>query len=407
MPPPGPLPLVALLISIVGVALAAFAVYLHGEISSSHGEFSSFCDVSAEVSCDAVLGSTYATFLGTPVATWGLVGWLAALGIAIWTFLGREFEVLRRATWLLAIAGTILAVSLYFLLVSIVNIGVFCPICLSLDAAALGLFGVAFALVRLLAPGAPRSWQPRPVFLAAAAATAVFLFVIYQAQSSAEPQLRGPVTVEMVREEAPRFYAEYLALPIVPMPLPAGAQDSNAEIRVVEFSDFECPHCRRAFFDLDAALKQERRNGGESEIQVWHRNFPLDGDCNPQVQSTARRYSCDAARGSVCAHRAGKGHAFDAEVFGSQGSLTSDSFGEFAEELGLDPKKFADCMSSPATAAAIRTDLSAARAVNVRSTPTIFINGREVRGAFSPTQFRYAFAIERAELAKRKSVTQP
>lgn len=390
------------------MALAAFAVYLHGEISSSHGEFSSFCDVSAEVSCDAVLGSSYASFLGTPVATWGLLGWLVALGAAIWTFLGTGHEVLRRATWLLAIAGSVFTISIYFLLVSIVTIEVFCPICLSLDAAALGLLAVTLALVKLLAPGAPRSWQPRPVLFGTAAATVLALIVLYQAHSSQEPQLTGPVTVAMVREEAPRFYAEYLALPVVPAPLPAAARDSKAAIRIVEFSDFECPYCRRAFFDLDQALAQEQRAGTpEGEIEVWHRNFPLNADCNPQVSSRSHAYSCAAARGSVCAHSEGKGHAFDAEVFANQASLESDSFVDFAAKLGLDRGKFEACMASPATEAAVETDLAAGRAAGVQSTPTLYINGRRVRGAFSPTQFRYAFAIERAELAKRKSAAQP
>ncbi|MDG1400239.1 MAG: vitamin K epoxide reductase family protein, partial [Candidatus Binatia bacterium] len=159
-PSTGMLPVAAIVLSILGIALGVTGLYIHQEIASSQGAYSSFCDVNQEMSCDAVLGSTHATFLGTPVASWGILGWLMALGLSVWTFAAKGRERVARATYLLALSGVILAISLYYLVVSTVLIGVLCPICLSLDATALALFAVAAWQVRLLQPGAPKSWQP-------------------------------------------------------------------------------------------------------------------------------------------------------------------------------------------------------------------------------------------------------
>lgn len=386
----GPLPIVAILLSILGVALSALGVYLHEQISSSHGEYASFCDVSAELSCNAVLGSSYAVFLGTPVATWGLVGWLGALGLSVWVFLAKGRETISRATFLLAGAGSVLAISLYFLAVSVLALDVFCPLCLSLDAAALGLFAVAAAQVKLLIPSAPKSWQPRPVLVAAVVATAVALLALYGGQDSTPGLAKGPVSIAQVRENDPRFYAYYISLKAVEAPLPEGVGADDAAIVIVEFSDFQCPYCRRAFFDLEAAVAAD-----SGDIQVFHRNFPLNADCNPDVSSRHHEVACEAARASQCAHEAGKGHAYNRALFAGQSSLDADSFGTLATQVGLDADKLEACMASPASKEQVAVDLAAGKAAGVASTPTIYINGRVIKGALTPAQFRYAFAIER------------
>jgi protein-disulfide isomerase len=377
-------------LSILGVALSALGVYLHEQISSSHGEYASFCDVSAEVSCDAILGSSYAVFLGTSVATWGLVGWLGALGLSVWVFLAKGRETIARATYLLAAAGSILAISLYFLVVSVFVIEVICPVCISLDATALGLLAVAAAQVKLLVRSAPKSWQPRPVLVTAAFATVVVLLGLYLGQEST-PHLRtGPISIAEVRENDPRFYAYYISQKAVDAPLPEGVGPDDAAIVVVEFSDFQCPYCRRAFFDLEAAVAAE-----PGDVQVFHRNFPLNADCNPEVSSRHHAVACEAARASECAHEAGKGHAYNRALFANQSSLDADSFGALASQVGLDASKLEACMASPASKEKVAVDLAAGKAAGVASTPTIYINGRVIKGALTPEQFRYAFAIER------------
>ena len=386
----GVLPLVAIVLSILGIILGAVGLYLHQEISSSQGAYSSFCDVSQEVSCDAVLGSTHATFLGTPVATWGILGWLLALGLSFWTWQAGGREQITRATYTLAIAGMILAISLYYLAVSVFLIGVFCPICLSLDATALAFFAVALAQVRLLQPGAPKSWQPRPILGGAALAALVVVGVLFAAQEEVAPQLDAAATGVEIRREDPRFYVYYTSQDVVEQPLPANAPPRGAQISVVEFSDFQCPHCRRAFFDLERAIA-----ASGMDVEVYHRNFPLHPDCNPAVQGTAHDMACDAAYASWCAHEAGKGHEFDRSLFANQTNLSAAMIASIGNSLGMNVAELERCMASSQAREAIDKDLAAGQALGIASTPTIFINGRMLKGGVTPQQFLYAFAIER------------
>ena len=395
----GTLSVVAIVLSILGITLGAVALYLHQEISSSQGEYSSFCDVSQEMSCDAVLGSTHATFLGTPVATWGIVGWLFALGLSFWTFQAKGREQITRATYLLAISGILLAVSLYYLAVSIFVIGVFCPICLSLDATALALFAVALGQVRTLQAGAPKSWQPKPILGGAALAALAVVAILFAAQEEPAPQLSAAATGVEIRREDPRFYVYYTSQNVVEQPLPANVSPDGAAISIVEFSDFQCPHCRRAFFDLERAIA-----ASGMDVELYHRNFPLHPDCNPAVKGTAHDMACDAAYASWCAHEAGQGHAFDRALFANQSSLSASTIASIGNSLGMNVADLKSCMASPAARAAIDQDLAAGRALGISSTPTIFINGRMLKGGVTPQQFLYAFAIERDLQASGQSV---
>ena len=388
-PSTGMLPVAAIVLSILGIALGVTGLYIHQEIASSQGAYSSFCDVNQEMSCDAVLGSTHATFLGTPVASWGILGWLMALGLSVWTFAAKGRERVARATYLLALSGVILAISLYYLVVSTVLIGVLCPICLSLDATALALFAVAAWQVRLLQPGAPKSWQPKPILGGAAVGGLLAIGVLVASQEEPPAALDAAASGSEIRREDPRFYVYYTSQPVMEHPLPAGVSAGTADISVVEFSDFQCPHCRRSFFDLEQAIAASDLN-----IEVHHRNFPLHPDCNPAVKGTAHDMACDAAFASWCAHEVGKGHEFDRALFANQKTLSPQSIPAIGKSLGMNVEDLESCVDSPAARDAIQVDLAAGNALGIASTPTIFINGRMLKGGITPQQFLYAFAIE-------------
>ncbi|HAC78787.1 MAG TPA: hypothetical protein DCG06_00705 [Deltaproteobacteria bacterium] len=388
-PSTGMLPVAAIVLSILGIALGVTGLYIHQEIASSQGAYSSFCDVNQEMSCDAVLGSTHATFLGTPVASWGILGWLMALGLSVWTFAAKGRERVARATYLLALSGVILAISLYYLVVSTVLIGVLCPICLSLDATALALFAVAAWQFRLLQPGAPKSWQPKPILGGAAVGALLAIGVLVASQEEPPAALDAAASGSEIRREDPRFYVYYTSQPVMEHPLPAGVSAGTADISVVEFSDFQCPHCRRSFFDLEQAIAASDLN-----IEVHHRNFPLHPDCNPAVKGTAHDMACDAAFASWCAHEVGKGHEFDRALFANQKTLSPQSIPAIGKSLGMNVEALESCVDSPAARDAIQVDLAAGNALGIASTPTIFINGRMLKGGITPQQFLYAFAIE-------------
>ena len=373
-------------------------LFIHHRLATSQGAYTSFCDISSKLSCDVVLGSTYASLLGVPVAAWGTLAYLACAAMAFALAGARGDTRLRVAATLAGVSGGMLAVSVYFFIVSTFAIGVACPLCLSLDAVNVALFATALAIVRDLRKSAPVGWPSRQFIVVFVAGTAVAVAVIATLQWPREA-VSGEITVADVRERDPRFYAFYVSQPVVAEDLADQGQSegpSDAPVTVVEFTDFECPYCARAYSDLKRAL-----GTGEPGVRVVFRNFPLNSDCNPQVRAQVHAHACQAAVAGQCAGAQGRYSDYQALLFQHQDALDAPSLIGYAARLGLDQAEFERCLSSPAAAAAVAEDVAAGAAAGVTSTPTFFINGRRIAGGFQrPEQYRFALAIERDILAR-------
>lgn len=388
----GALPTLALVLSAIGAALSAVTLFIHDRLAASQGDYTSFCDVSAELSCDVVLGSSYATFLGIPVAGWGLASYFAAAALAF-ALIRASADVLPKiAAAFLALTAAMLAIALYFFVISAFVIGVACPMCLSLDAVNIALFATAIAVARSQGRSSFSFQQP---LLAATGFTVLAIVALSLLQAPGDAAT-GPLTMDRIRKDDPRFYAWYISQPVVEAPVgDEPATVAGSDITVVEFSDFECPHCRRAFLDLSEVI------ANDPGIRVIHRNFPLHSDCNPKVDAQIHKNACGAAIASECASRQGRGHEFNQILFSNQTALDPEKRTEYARQLGLDVAAFETCIASPEAADAVARDVAAGAEAGVESTPTFFINGRRIKGGMPRlTQYRYALAIERDRLGK-------
>jgi protein-disulfide isomerase/uncharacterized membrane protein len=400
----GSLPTLAVILSVVGAALGALVLLIHHRIAASQGTYTSFCDLSQRVSCDVVLGSSYATLLGIPVAGWGMGAYLVAGATALALARTRGDARLRVAVMLAGTSAVMLGISIYFLFIAAVVIGVFCPLCLSLDAVSIALFATAVAIVRSLRATAPKGWPPSRVFLGSAIATAAAIAVVATVQAP-RGAASGDVTVDEIRDRDPRFYAYYISQPVVEGIRGEGGYPTGSAsdpVTIVEFTDFECPYCARAYQDLKRALSADHAG-----VNVVVRNFPLNSDCNPQVRSQVHTHACQAAAAGECAGAQGKFREYEALLFEHQDALDAPSLIGYAARLGLDQTEFERCLGSPAATAAVAEDVAAGAAAGVTSTPTFFINGRRIAGGFQrPEHYRYAVAIER-DLAARANAKNP
>lgn len=388
----GFLPTVAIILAALGAALSAVVLYIHHQLSAGQGGYTSFCDVSERLSCDVVLASSYASVLGIPVAGWALGAYVVTAALAFSLAKARSEARLRAAATLVAFTAAILVVSAYFFVISSLVIGVACPLCLSLDAVNLALFGVALAIARMLHVAAPPGWSPVRFWLPTGAAIAGAVVALAVLQAPPSTATADVLSVEEIREKDPRFYAWYISQPVVDLKLDAKEAAPPDQITLVEFSDFECPACARAFTDLSRLLAS-----GQVPVKLVHRNFPLSSDCNPQVTQQGHAHACQAAVAYECAAAQGKSQEYYRTLFQNQSSLDEPSLVGYAARLGLDQGEFERCLASPAAAAKVAADVAAGAAAGVESTPTFFINGRRVPGSLRPEHFQYALAIERAK----------
>ncbi len=386
-----PLAMVALALSILGFGLGAVALVIHFSAAGSQGAFASFCHVSAELSCDAVLGSPWAKFFGVPIAAWSGLAFIgtAALSVSLLQA-SSAAERSRRSRLLLTTTVAMSAIALYFLAVSVAAIGVGCPICLSMDATIFALLGAAVILARGLPDAAPgKSLLP---WAGGGAALGVFAVVLlYLVQTAGDSIPTGPLSVAQIRRAEPRFYAYYISQPVVALGGIEPDADPGRTLIVVEFLDFECPHCKRAFLDLE-----ETASRGKQDVRVVLRNFPLNKSCNSAVKFEGHEHACLAALASICADRQGRGFEYNRILFENQPNFEPKDLLDYGGGAGLDVKALEACMGSPEAKARLKSDVEAGAAAGVESTPTLFFNGRRIQGGFqNARQFAYALEIER------------
>lgn len=163
-------------------------------------------------------------------------------------------------------------------------------------------------------------------------------------------------------------------VPIYDMPVDLSSMpllgDPNAPIQIVEFSDFECPFCREAFYLLKSW--QERY---PDKVCIVFRHNPLDNN----------KHASGAARASIAAYKQGKFWEYADKLYSNQSNLNDNTYIAIAKELGLSIQAFNRDMNSPETAAILERELKASDEYYISSVPTLFIGGQLVDKSIRPS----------------------
>jgi len=139
----------------------------------------------------------------------------------------------------------------------------------------------------------------------------------------------------------------------------------KAPVTIVEFSDYECPFCKKA----EPTLQQVLKTYGD-KVRFVYRHYPLE------FHAKAR----PAAEAAECANAQGKFWEYHDKVFASS-DLSETKLKAIAGEVGLDQAKFDECLAKHASKDAVDKDMADASGVGVTGTPAFFINGRMISGA--------------------------
>jgi|SRR5215207_3959781 len=163
--------------------------------------------------------------------------------------------------------------------------------------------------------------------------------------------------------------------PTAPRQVAAGAPDpyarggANAPITIEEFSDFQCPACGV----LEPGLRKVVKDYGD-RVRLVFRNFPL-------VQ--AHQHAFLAARAAEAAGQQGKFWEMHDALYDHQDEWSKSmeprvQFDSYATRLGLDVQRFKTDMERPDIVERIKADMLRGNSLNVRGTPTVYLNGREL-----------------------------
>lgn len=135
--------------------------------------------------------------------------------------------------------------------------------------------------------------------------------------------------------------------------------DKDADVSIVEFSDFQCPFCARAADGAVAEFKKSSyfKNG---EVNLVYKHFPLD---------SIHPYARKAAEASACAQDQGKFWEMHDIIFANQQTLDTVSLKKYAGQIGLNKAQFESCLDDGKKATKVSNDLKQATNAGGQGTP--------------------------------------
>ncbi|HEY5619984.1 MAG TPA: vitamin K epoxide reductase family protein [Vicinamibacterales bacterium] len=407
---------------IVGFAALAFAasvasLYVHYQLLADPS-YTSFCDVSETVSCEAVMTSRFGYVFGVPVAAGGaiwaaLVLILAAVGMRpapVSSGTAREpakkssatskaetdNRTARVAGYIFILSTVGLAAVLYLGYASFFVLRQMCPLCLTMYVGVIGLFVVSGGAASDLS-GLPgrlgedlRSavGSPMAATLSLAwAIAAIGLLVLFPreevvAASTPVDPVAAP-TETLGSEEVAQFESWLAGQPRVELGVPA----NGARVVVVKFNDYQCPACRQAYIAYKT-IQQKYESQYPGQVAFLNVDYPLESECNTGGIHSA---ACEAAVAVRLARTRNRHREMEEWLFDNQATLTRDrvkeGLAEIAQVTDFDARYTAVLQD-------VRTDAQLGQKLQINGTPTFFINGIRIASTLRPSYFDAAIAYE-------------
>lgn len=160
---------------------------------------------------------------------------------------------------------------------------------------------------------------------------------------------------------------------------------NNAKVTIIEFSDMQCPFCRRFWKDTLPQLKKDYIDKGQ--VKFYYRHLPLPPEVHPAATPLAEA--------SECANDQNKFWEYHDKIFAEQAEqgegtipITNEQIKEWAAEIGLNTAQFNECFDSGKYSQKVKDDLADAQKAGASSTPTFYINGTPLVGALPYEAFK-------------------
>lgn len=160
--------------------------------------------------------------------------------------------------------------------------------------------------------------------------------------------------------------------------------DPDAPIRVVEFSDFACPHCREFHLESYPTVREEFV---ESGTVLW-KYIPFVLGIFPNSVEAARAGECAIEQDAFPPLR---DRLFQEQPAWLEAENPREMFVGYAGEEGLDVERFASCLEEGRRDEEVQRNIELGRQIGIRGTPTFMINGVTIQGNRPPEVFRDVF----------------
>lgn len=174
----------------------------------------------------------------------------------------------------------------------------------------------------------------------------------------------NPTATSTVPKNAIRARAEKLNRP--------KTGNSSAKLVLVEFGDFQCPHCRDEYPAITATVEKYK-----DKLLFIYRNYPV-----------IDQNSVLLAEAGYCAFEQNAFWPFYNNIFNNSTAVISlSSLDDLAKKMNLDSNKFNDCLQTAKYRISVQEDTNDALALGVPGTPTFFLNGSMIKGGLTTSQW--------------------
>jgi protein-disulfide isomerase len=162
--------------------------------------------------------------------------------------------------------------------------------------------------------------------------------------------------------------------------------DKDAKVKIIEFSDFQCPYCKAFQVDLNRVRKEYA-----GKILFVYKHLPLS--IHPQAEN--------AALAASCANEQGKFQAYADNLFARQDewakTVGTQKFKDYSWRFGMNGRDFAKCLDTKKYETKVDADKAEAASFSISGTPGTFVNETFLPGAVGVETLKAAID---AELAK-------
>lgn len=316
---------------------------------------STLCNINDFWGCDKATQSTFGVIAGMPTSVFGII--MGVIGI-ITCFAGsKEFEQTTKTVLLVNLVACII-----LFIYSLVALGSLCPMCTAyyiLSILTYFLFhkysimplGVSpkvagiFAVILIL-PIAGMNYHIGQKEKNKETLASSYINQFNALKDYGDPTIESDYKVHMATEKF-----------------------SDAPIRISVFSDFQCPYCKAVADQLPELIRDFK-----DKINIQYMFYPLDAGCNKKMKGGLHVHACKAAYLSACDKE--KFVEVHDKIFEKQSEINTENLKLWAKEFNLSET----CFSDPKIQDKIQQTLNAGDQYNLKSTPTIIINGRKLEG---------------------------
>ncbi len=157
--------------------------------------------------------------------------------------------------------------------------------------------------------------------------------------------------------------------------------NKEAKVTLIEFSDYECPFCKRHYDQVYPQLKKDYIDSGK--VKLVYRNYPLPFH-DPMATYEAKAALCAREQGGDSTYFKIHDEIFKQTTSNGNG-LTKDKVKQIAVSLGLNADVLSSCADGTKYDAKIKSDIADGSAAGVNGTPSFFVGKSDPSGTINGT----------------------